>query len=336
MTGRADFEKRVALSPESVGLEPASTTPAAADGQILPCAKESETAWRPSPSAASIAMARVLARKKRAIPPVIPWRAGATEPENRILLQDTNPVERRPNRYPGSRAEPGGGVYDPYDSSSLESFDLQQLELITGENPERVDPADPTGEEILLRLTLPAKPVAAGRSALHPAPAREMAAAATVGTAPPPAESVRPPTVTPEPPALPEVATAAESRQDRVEQEREAVTKAELALLAVIQESAQVARESARMVRDSAALAAESAQALQQAAQRPTTAKAVVPVALPAPLPTVPPAVARSERVIVPVEKLFSGLSSAWGDVLDSVASRRPVRRGKKNFLHDY
>jgi hypothetical protein len=99
----------------------------------------------------------------------------------------------------------------------------------------------------------------------------------------------------------------------------------EVELLSAIRESARVARESAHVVRESAILTVESVNAIRRAAQASRTGVAVSPEVGVA---RVPPPVSGSDRVVVPVEKMFVGISNALGDVVGSVIGRRRVRRG--------
>ncbi|MEO5348639.1 MAG: hypothetical protein H7836_03210 [Magnetococcus sp. YQC-3] len=127
--------------------------------------------------------------------------------------------------------------------------------------------------------------------------------------------SVRPPAAAA--PAAPPAAAAG--------RERTGAAALEVELLSAIRESARVARESAHVVRESAILTVESANAIRRAAQASRTGVAVPPEGGVA---RVPPPVSGSDRVVVPVEHMFVGISNALGDVVGSVIGRRRVRRG--------
>ncbi len=106
-----------------------------------------------------------------------------------------------------------------------------------------------------------------------------------------------------------------------------ALTALERELLAVMRESTRVAQESAHVVRESAVLAAESANAIRRVAQSSQAERATVLPMVSARREPQPVAGVRSERVVVPVEKMFSGISNALGDMVGSVVGRPPKRR---------
>ncbi|MEO5339587.1 MAG: hypothetical protein H7837_03570 [Magnetococcus sp. MYC-9] len=121
---------------------------------------------------------------------------------------------------------------------------------------------------------------------------------------------------------------AAEAAAAVPPQAQGAVTALEMELLTAIRESARVARESANVVRESAVLAAESAHAIRRAAH--ASGGALPVVRPPAEIKQAPPPqTARAEgRVVVPVEKMFSGISNALGDAVGVVVGRRPAKKG--------
>lgn len=342
MTGRAYFESVTALSQERAREREPAKILEQHDLAVLPTPD-----WVVhSPSAATMAMERVLAKKKRAAPSLIPWRSDTEERANETLLQQPKQVERGRSGQPGKS---GYAVHDPYDDSSMETFDLQYVELITEETPEALSKTDLAGEAFTVRLTFPPKQVVEQVAALTRSPAAlvssfvqsvegadqikelsEPAAALNMMAMAQPAVAeslpMAKPAVALEPVAErrppPAADPSAESAALVVSRERSVATEIERELLASMLESAQVARESARMVRESAVLAAESALAMCRAMPAPNAEPAVnsIQVAL-------SPAVVKPERVIVPVEKLFTGLSNAWGDVLDSVVGRRSPKK---------
>ena len=90
MTGRAHFESVIALSQERVREREPAKILEQHDLPVLPA-----SGWTVhSPSAATMAMERVLAKKKRTAPPLIPWRSDTEECTNKTLLQQPKQVER--------------------------------------------------------------------------------------------------------------------------------------------------------------------------------------------------------------------------------------------------
>lgn len=334
MTGRTNFESVIALSQECAREREISHMLEQHDQTLLPVPDGSVC----SPSAATLAMERVLAKKKRAAPGVIPWRPGLEAHPSETGLQEPREVERGGS---GRVGRSGYVVHDPYEDNSMAPLDLQHVELMTEERREALSKTDLSGETFTVRLTFPPKPVVEQavplpRMPVKPAWAESVevpidpapAVVDTVAMAAQPEVAVSLPTASPveesvlsPPPQPPSV----ESEALLAVQERSVATEIERELLASMLESAQVARESARMVRESAVLAAESANALRQAVQTPNGEKKEESLRTIQPEPSLPPV--KPERVIVPVEKLFSGLSSAWGDVLDSVVGRRPPKK---------
>lgn len=197
----------------------------------------------------------------RSAPRVIPWRSDVTAEPTGELLQEPEPTGRLrtlPRRTAESVRHVGRGVTHEPDGVEL---DLQRVELIT--DGQRGDWGEYSGEEIIVRLTLPTRLVCSEQ-----------------------AEPVRTPRLLPERQA-PLFAQSVEAEWEEWQEPPPAETAAPVPAI----------RERARV--------------------RPE----LPPIDLPS------TRTARPERVIVPVEKLFSGLSNALEDVMDSVVGRRPPKK---------
>ncbi|MEO5362580.1 MAG: hypothetical protein H7838_03015 [Magnetococcus sp. DMHC-8] len=98
-------------------------------------------------------------------------------------------------------------------------------------------------------------------------------------------------------------------------------------MLSVMRETARLTRESAMVMRESAVLSAESANVMLRAVRAPATDLVAARPEKPVVQAPTHPGGSRQDRVVVPVEKLFSGLSNALGDMVGSVVGRRSTKK---------
>ncbi|MEO5349133.1 MAG: hypothetical protein H7836_05775 [Magnetococcus sp. YQC-3] len=270
MTKRADFAKLIALSRAEAWLEAGETIAtevlpqAVAEPELL--AVRSPVAQRPR----RVVPWRVAVQQEESAGEVLPAPdvAGRELPSFRRMARDTRSWERE-------RAS---------DDPEGVELDLEHVELITEGRAQGVYRGDASGEEIIVRLIFPARPVVRTGVALPAMPDRSM------------------------PERL--VSLFAQSTEAEWEEWQEATP--------ALKRARVVGKETPVAAKKELSTAMEEELELLLSMREPAAESAQV-----VPLPAEMTLEARPERVIVPVEKLFSGLSNALGDVMDSVVGRR-------------
>ncbi|MEO5363061.1 MAG: hypothetical protein H7838_05495 [Magnetococcus sp. DMHC-8] len=300
MTRRADFEKLILLARANTWLDQESIALVAVDDRV-----GSTPGGCPGRPACGVT---VPVRGRGRVRRVVPWRPDTEEGDPARLLQEPNVVQR--SRWPVGSVDaglcgPDGGWSDQDDADLL---DWQRVELVAGATVGDVSSSrtGSAGEEIRVRLTLPVR-------VPGPTPARLVAA--------PMVESG----------SVPVAARSAVAWSE---------AEADWLALNGAAESAAVSASPVVSVPDVVPEVVPVAPVVPEVSPVPVTAPvgtaaplspAGLAVRLPGLLAGLPPCPVeeRSERVIVPVEKLFSGLSHALGDAVELVVGRRPAKRGR-------
>ncbi|MBF0400436.1 MAG: hypothetical protein HQL90_06675 [Magnetococcales bacterium] len=344
-------EQRTTVAAEREGLEEATAhgqlqrdwgvNPWASGPQPGSVVNQERSQQSPRPQAEPVVQREVVRPRVAVAPPLVPPFVGEAEGIASLTTVDAGLLPR------AERVEPFElGQLISLVRARAEQASTAPVTYVLEDNPwnrEQLPPGD-TGRESVAVARPPAKPAlkVEVKASKLPPKAEEVRPV----TAPRPTGAPRPAVPSPagvrvevrgarvatvparEPSLEPAAAPAIPTPSKPAGLELSEVTAAEMALLAAIRESARLASESANVVRESAVLAAESANAVRRAVQSPRVEAASVPAAVS--VKTLPPpvAVVRPERVVVPVERMFSGISNALGDAVGSVVGRRLPRRG--------